>query len=259
MEVLHVLRGYLTKHVLLWTQLPHGISVIGGRERGQLSEVNSLKTINIVFWKFFFFFSFYIFPFTFSSFPSLSLLSLSHFPCDRDNRKSRFQPRQWRKSMQQPRNLRTPNLTVFLMAPTTVGRRWPTLRNRGRSLTTALTPPILELIPTSSFRTGLCLAPMAFSGRWSCNRRTGAGKFWRRGRRPMRHTKTMSRRADQSSGFEMTKTTKTTRMWSITRRTGRRRRKRWSRRSRRSLRWRWLRRRRRSTLLIWALSSLIYR
>lgn len=59
MEVLHVLRAYLTKHVLLSTQLPHGISVIRGRERGQLSEVNSLKKIKIVFWNFFF--SFYVF------------------------------------------------------------------------------------------------------------------------------------------------------------------------------------------------------
>ncbi|CAJ1938616.1 unnamed protein product, partial [Sphenostylis stenocarpa] len=34
--------------------------------------------------------------------------------------------------------------------------------------------PILEPIPTNSFQTEPCPAPMAFSGRWSCNRRTAA-------------------------------------------------------------------------------------
>lgn len=33
------------------------------------------------------------FPFTFSSFPSLSLISPSHFTCDKDHRKSRFHSR----------------------------------------------------------------------------------------------------------------------------------------------------------------------
>jgi len=52
-------------------------SIIGSQ------QFEKLKT---VFWNFFFF-SFYHFPFTFSSFPSLSLISPSHFACDRDTQK----------------------------------------------------------------------------------------------------------------------------------------------------------------------------
>ena len=62
-------------------ELPHGISVIPGRERGQFQEVNSLKNRKFPFSNFFFLSSFYHFPFTFHHFLSFPL---RNFPLGRD-------------------------------------------------------------------------------------------------------------------------------------------------------------------------------